>query len=48
MLLCAFNEPGCLEKLTGLDQRHGEGEAVLECVDCEDEEGVLMIEGEGI
>ena len=27
---------------------YGEGEAVLECIDSEDEEGVLMIEGKGI
>jgi len=31
MLLRAFNKPGYLEKLTGLDKLHDEGEAVLEC-----------------
>ncbi|KAF8513191.1 hypothetical protein JB92DRAFT_2924654 [Gautieria morchelliformis] len=40
MLLKAFNESGYLEKLTGLDQLHNEGEAALESVDWdEDDEG---------
>ena len=33
MLLHAFNETGYLEKLTGLDQLHAEGQAALENVD---------------
>jgi len=40
MMLQAFNEPGYLEKLTGLDKLHDEGEAALESVDWdEDDEG---------
>jgi len=40
MMLQAFNEPGCLEKLTGLDKLYDEGEAALETVDWdEDDEG---------
>ena len=38
MLLQAFNESDYLEKLTGLDKLHEEGEAALEAVDW-DEEG---------
>lgn len=38
MLLRAFNEPGYLEKLTGLDKLYDEGEAALESVDWEDED----------
>jgi len=44
MLLQAFNEQGFLEKLTGLDQLHKEGEAAFESVDWDedaDEEGDL-------
>lgn len=37
MLLKAFNEPGYLEALTGLDQLHAEGEAALEAVDWEED-----------
>ena len=33
MMLQAFNEPGYLEKLTGLDKLYDEGEAALETVD---------------
>jgi len=40
MMLQAFNEPGYLEKLTGLDELYNEGEAALENVDWEeDDEG---------
>ncbi|KIM80534.1 hypothetical protein PILCRDRAFT_789269 [Piloderma croceum F 1598] len=40
MMLQAFNEPGYLEKLTGLDKLYDEGEAALENVDWdEDDEG---------
>ena len=41
MLLEAFNETGYLERLTGLDKLHSEGDAALEAVDWdeEDEEG---------
>jgi ubiquitin-like modifier-activating enzyme ATG7 len=40
MMLQAFNEPGYLEKLTGLDKLYDEGEAALETVDWdEDDEG---------
>ncbi|TDL27707.1 E1-like protein-activating [Rickenella mellea] len=42
MMLKAFNEPGYLESLTGLDKLHDEGEAALENVDWEDDD-----EGEG-
>ncbi|KAA1475649.1 E1-like protein-activating [Dentipellis sp. KUC8613] len=38
MLLKAFNEPGYLEKLSGLDKLHEEGQAALEAVEW-DEEG---------
>ena len=39
-MLKAFNEIGFLEKLTGLDKLHNEGEAALEAVDWdEDEDG---------
>ncbi|OAX41208.1 E1-like protein-activating [Rhizopogon vinicolor AM-OR11-026] len=36
MLLTAFNEPGYLESLTGLDKLYNEGDAALESVDWED------------
>ena len=36
MLLRAFNEPDFLEKLTGLDELHKEGEAILNDVDWEE------------
>lgn len=39
MLLKAFNEPGFLESLTGLDKLHAEGEQALEAVDWEEGEG---------
>jgi len=40
MMLQAFNKPGYLEKLTGLDKLYDEGEAALETVDWdEDDEG---------
>ncbi|KDQ19117.1 hypothetical protein BOTBODRAFT_28607 [Botryobasidium botryosum FD-172 SS1] len=39
MMLKAFNQPGYLEQLTGLDKLHAEGEAALESVDWEEEEG---------
>jgi len=39
MMLKAFNDHGFLEKLTGLDQLHEEGEAALESLDWEEEEG---------
>ncbi|KAL4252716.1 Ubiquitin-like modifier-activating enzyme ATG7 [Abortiporus biennis] len=38
MLLKAFNEPGYLEKLTGLDKLYEEGEGVLDDVDWEVED----------
>ena len=38
MLLKAFNEAGYLEKLTGLDQLHDEGEAALESVDWDEDD----------
>ena len=38
VLLKAFNELGFLEKLTGLDKLHEEGEAALEAVDWEEED----------
>jgi hypothetical protein len=38
MLLHAFNEPGYLEKLMGLDKLHGDGEAALESVDWDEED----------
>jgi ubiquitin-like modifier-activating enzyme ATG7 len=38
MLLTAFNEPGYLESLTGLDELYNEGDAALESVDWEDSE----------
>jgi hypothetical protein len=47
MLLRKFNEPGYLEKLTGLNKLHGEDKAVLESVDWDEDNdrgGVLMIE----
>ncbi|THH04091.1 hypothetical protein EW145_g5776 [Phellinidium pouzarii] len=39
VLLRAFNETGYLETLTGLDKLHDEGEAALESVDWDDDEG---------
>ncbi|KAF8839254.1 E1-like protein-activating [Paxillus ammoniavirescens] len=39
MLLKAFNETGYLEGLTGLDKLYDEGDAALESVDWEDEDG---------
>ena len=40
VLLKAFNEPGFLEALTGLDKLYDEGEAALEAVGWdEDEDG---------
>ncbi|KZT63589.1 E1-like protein-activating [Daedalea quercina L-15889] len=39
MLLKAFNEPGFLEVLTGLDKLYDEGEAALEAVGWEEEDG---------
>ncbi|KIK81706.1 hypothetical protein PAXRUDRAFT_832674 [Paxillus rubicundulus Ve08.2h10] len=39
MLLRAFNETGYLEALTGLDKLYDEGNAALESVDWEDEDG---------
>ncbi|KAI5116668.1 hypothetical protein M0805_007840 [Coniferiporia weirii] len=39
VLLRAFNETSFLETLTGLDKLHDEGEAALENVDWDDEEG---------
>ena len=39
VLLKAFNEPKFLESLTGLDKRYDEGEAALDNVDWEVEEG---------
>ena len=38
MLLKAFNEPEFLEKLTGLDKLHDEGEAALEAVDWDEDD----------
>ena len=38
MMLQAFNEPGYLEKLTGLDKLYDEGEAALETVDWDEED----------
>ena len=44
MLLRAFNEEGYLEKTTGLDKLHDEGEAALESVDWdEDDDGEAEI-----
>lgn len=40
-MLRAFNEPGYLEKLTGLDELYTEGDAALENVDWDDDEGDL-------
>lgn len=40
MLLKAFNQPGYLEQLTGLDKLHAEGEAALESVDWDDDEDI--------
>ncbi|CCM07128.1 uncharacterized protein FIBRA_09464 [Fibroporia radiculosa] len=39
MLLKAFNEQGYLEALSGLDKLHDEGEAALESVDWDEDEG---------
>lgn len=39
MLLKAFSEPGYLEALTGLDKLYDEGEAALETVGWDEEEG---------
>jgi len=39
MLLKAFNEPGFLEEVTGLDKLYDEGEAALESVDWDEGEG---------
>ena len=39
MLLRAFNEPDFLEKLTGLDKLYAEGQAALDNVDWEVEDG---------
>ncbi|KZT18854.1 E1-like protein-activating [Neolentinus lepideus HHB14362 ss-1] len=38
MLLQAFNEPGYLESLTGLDKLHDEGEAIMESVDWDEDD----------
>lgn len=38
MLLKAFNEPGFLEQLTGLDKLYNEGDAAMESVDWEEED----------
>jgi len=38
MLLKAFNEPGYLESLTGLDKLYDEGDAALESVDWDEED----------
>ena len=38
VLLKAFNEPGYLETLTGLDKLYDEGEAALEAVGWDEEE----------
>ncbi|KIJ43809.1 hypothetical protein M422DRAFT_30685 [Sphaerobolus stellatus SS14] len=38
MMLKAFNEPGYLEKLTGLDKLHEEGQAALENLEWEEEQ----------
>lgn len=38
MLLRAFNEPGYLASLTGLDKLYNEGDAAFESVDWEDSE----------
>lgn len=38
MMLRAFNEPGYLETLTGLDKLHDEGEAAMENVDWDEED----------
>ena len=38
VLLKAFNEVGFLEKLTGLDKLHAEGEDALEAVDWDEED----------
>lgn len=39
MLLRAFNDQKYLETLTGLDKLFDEGEAILESVDWEEEDG---------
>ena len=39
MLLKAFNDHKYLETLTGLDKLYDEGEAALEAVDWDDDEG---------
>ncbi len=39
VLLRAFNEPGYLEALTGLDKLYDEGEAALASVDWDIDEG---------
>jgi ubiquitin-like modifier-activating enzyme ATG7 len=39
MMLQAFNQQGYLEKLTGLDKLYDEGEAALESVDWDEDEG---------
>lgn len=39
MLLEAFNDTKYLEKLTGLDKLFDEGEAALESVDWDDDDG---------
>lgn len=38
LLQRAFNESGYLERLTGLDKLHEEGEAAMEAVDWDDED----------
>jgi ubiquitin-like modifier-activating enzyme ATG7 len=38
MMLKAFNEPGYLESLTGLDKLYDEGEAALEAVDWDEDD----------
>lgn len=38
LLLRAFNESDFLEKLTGLDELHKEGDALLESVDWDEED----------
>ena len=38
VLLHAFNEPGYLERLTGLDKLQAEGEAALEAIDWDEDE----------
>lgn len=39
MMLQAFNQQGYLEKLTGLDKLYDEGEAALESVDWDEDDG---------